>query len=117
VILPGYPLSHPDHEWLVRTLAAARLSGRVGLYAEQPYSHRTDGGPRALEWLVGAFGGPLAFEHVSVGLRDRLAKWRAVRQYSTQLPLLAMKRSLWRGPHTLAVRPESVAWADDRAGI
>lgn len=116
VLLPGYPLSHPDHEWLVRALAGARFSGRVGLYAEQPYSQRADSGPRAPEWLGDAFG-PLAFEHVSVGLRDRLAKWRAIRRYSTQLPLLAMKRSLRRGPHTLAFRPEAVAWADDRAGI
>ena len=35
-------------------------------------------------------------------VRDRLAKWRAIRQYRTQLPLLGMRRSLRRGPHSLA---------------
>ena len=48
------------------------------------------------------------------GLRDRLAKWRAIREYGSQLPLLAMERSPRRGPHTLALGPELVAWARGR---
>ena len=82
-------------------------------------SSRTRGGRRAprLQWLVDAFGGRLRVRADPGVVRDRLAKWRAIRQYASQLPLLAMKRSLRRGPHTLALAPEPVAWADDRAAI
>ena len=46
-------------------------------------------------------------------LRDRHAKWRAIRCYRSQLPLLGMGRSLRRGPHRLALAPELVAWRPD----
>jgi LmbE family N-acetylglucosaminyl deacetylase len=108
VLLPGSPLGHPDHEWLVRALAG-QLPGAVGLYAEQPYTRRAGGGARIPEWLEERLG-PATFEPVAVGVRDRIAKWRAIRRYASQLPLLAMRRSLRRGPLSLALRPELVAW-------
>ena len=46
-------------------------------------------------------------------LRDRLAKWRAIRHYRSQLPLLGMRRSLRRGPRRYALAHEWVAWAGD----
>lgn len=39
VLLPGWPLRHPDHLRLTReTLALPALAPRVGLYVEQPYA-------------------------------------------------------------------------------
>jgi LmbE family N-acetylglucosaminyl deacetylase len=113
VLLPGFPLSHPDHEWLVRALARAPLPGRVGLYAEQPYTSRGEVAPRVPGWLA-ELPGTGAFEALPTGARDRLAKWRAIARYRSQLPLLAMRRSIRRGPHVLALRPELVAWVAER---
>ena len=90
VLVPGFPLSHPDHSWL-HHLARSRLpAGVLALYAEQPYTLRDGASP---------------FAPVAVDLRDRVAKWRAVRVYRSQLPLLAISgaRSLLR-----------VAWTDER---
>jgi LmbE family N-acetylglucosaminyl deacetylase len=112
VLLPGAPLTHPDHEWLARTLAG-RLPAPVGLYAEQPYTKRAEVAARAPEWLEATMGA-LAFQPVETSLRDRVAKWRAVRRYTSQLPLLAMRRSLRRGPLSLALEPELVAWPAGR---
>ena len=112
LLLPGFPLSHPDHEWLGRALVDSRLGcRRLGLYVEQPYGHRADGEPRVPSWAEEALGAPPVFGAVSAGVRDRVAKWRAVREYCTQLPLLGMTRSARRGPHTLVVG-ELVAWID-----
>jgi LmbE family N-acetylglucosaminyl deacetylase len=96
VLLPGSPLTHPDHAWLAQVLAPLA----AGRYAEQPYTRR-DGG-RALP-----------FDRVRSSPRDRLAKWRAIREYRSQLPLLGMRRSLRRGPLALALAPEAVAWSGD----
>jgi hypothetical protein len=116
VLLPGFPLSHPDHAWLVEALAGRRLGGgRVGLYAEQPYARRAGAAPRAPSWAEDAIRGRASFAPVRSRLRDRVAKWRAIRSYRTQLPLLAMKGSLRRGPHVLAWTPEQVAWPDGAA--
>jgi LmbE family N-acetylglucosaminyl deacetylase len=40
VLLPGYPLRHPDHQFVTRLVMERRreLSGRIGFYAEQPYA-------------------------------------------------------------------------------
>lgn len=99
-IVPGFPLSHPDHEWLARTLGDESLSARVGRYAEQPYTRR-------------AGGAPTVYTPVPTWFRDRLAKWRAIRRYRSQLPLLGMQRSVRRGPHRYAFAPEWVAWPPD----
>ena len=113
VLLPGSPLSHPDHEWLVRTLVADGLDREsVALYAEQPYTRRAGAVPQAPPWLSSPVGAS-SFAPVPTGLRDRRAKWRAIRCYRSQLPLLGMGRSLRRGPHRLALVPELVAWRPD----
>ena len=40
VLVPGFPLIHPDHQWLAELTLAHRgeFDGRVALYAEQPYA-------------------------------------------------------------------------------
>jgi LmbE family N-acetylglucosaminyl deacetylase len=112
VLLPGSPLTHPDHAWLVRALVETPLP-RVGLYAEQPYTRKAGDAPASPPWLGDALG-RAAFESADPGLRDRVAKWRAIRQYASQLPLLALEGSLRRGPASLALAPELVAWAPGR---
>jgi LmbE family N-acetylglucosaminyl deacetylase len=112
-LAPGYPLAHPDHEWLLRTLAAGAFTcRRLGLYAEQPYARRAGGEPQLSAWLEEAAGGRPSFVPVPVSSPARVAKWRAIRCYRSQLPLLGMRRSLRRGPLAVAWRAESVAWAD-----
>jgi LmbE family N-acetylglucosaminyl deacetylase len=39
VLVPGFPLAHPDHAWLTRLVLRRGLSPpRTGLYVEQPYA-------------------------------------------------------------------------------
>ncbi|HUP32094.1 MAG TPA: PIG-L family deacetylase [Gaiellaceae bacterium] len=95
VLVPGSPLTHPDHAWLTSLVAARLPADRLGRYAEQPYTLRDGSSP---------------FASVAVRRRDRLAKWRAIRAYRSQLPLLGMRRTLRRGPARLAWADERVAW-------
>ena len=89
-LIPGFPLSHPDHAWLASLLSHAGLAaGRVGSYAERLYVRRSGQAP------------PAEYVPAPSGRRDRLAKWRAIRAYRSQLPLLGLRRSIRRGPHTL----------------
>jgi LmbE family N-acetylglucosaminyl deacetylase len=113
VLLPGFPLSHPDHEWLVRRLVPDFESDTtLALYAEQPYTRRAGAAPEVPDWLAEATATP-AFAEVHARLRDRVAKWRAIREYRSQLPLLGMHRSLRRGAHRSALGPEWIARATD----
>jgi LmbE family N-acetylglucosaminyl deacetylase len=101
VLLPGFPLAHPDHGWLARVLGARELGAlRTGLYVEHPYAGRDGGDPGA------------SYRSLKTGPRHRLAKWRALREYRSQLPLLGMSRSLTRGPLAVALAGEAVAWTD-----
>jgi len=116
LLLPGFPLSHPDHDWLAQALVSdlksdtSRSNVRIGLYAEQPYTRRAGEAPRLLPVFAGLWDRAV-FEPVHGSLRARLAKWRAIRQYRSQLPLLGMQRSLRRGPHRYALAPEWIARA------
>jgi LmbE family N-acetylglucosaminyl deacetylase len=114
VLVPGFPLTHPDHEWVLRTLVAGGLGiPRTGFYAEQPYTRRAGGEPRVPAWAADALGAPSPFAAASVRAGDRLAKWRAIRRYRSQLPLLGMRRSVRRGAHRYAVAAELIAWVGD----
>lgn len=76
VLVPGYPLMHEDHVWLAALVRKRGLAGRrVGRYVEQPY---------AAAWTPGPDGWP----PLGAGARHRVAKLRACRRYSSQLPLL-----------------------------
>ncbi len=49
VLVPGYPLSHADHRWLARLcLSHGFPAGRIGLYAEQPYTWWASGEPSGI---------------------------------------------------------------------
>lgn len=107
VLLPGAPLTHPDHEWVAR-LAIELPPRRLGLYLEQPYGRRTVGAEPP-GWVERALGRRPAFAHSPSRWRDRVAKWRATRSYASQLPLLALTG---RRAVTLAMQPERIAWID-----
>ena len=102
----------PDHAWLTRVLVAVPLP-LLGLYAEQPYTRKDAAAPSAPSWLEADLR-PAAFEPLRAGLRDRVSKWEAIRQYASQLPLLALQGSVRRGPASLALATELVAWAPGR---
>jgi LmbE family N-acetylglucosaminyl deacetylase len=94
VVVPGSPLTHPDHAFLYRLAVEGLSSATIALYGEEPYTIRERRRP---------------FESVRLSPRARMAKWRAVRTYRSQLPLLAMT-SLRRGPLRLALANEHIAW-------
>ena len=96
VLVPGSPLTHPDHAWLHALLTSRIGLDRLGLYAEQPYTARQS---------------ETTFSPVPLSARDRFAKWRAIRAYRSQLSLLGMRRTLRRGPASLALAEERVAWS------
>ena len=111
VLVPGFPLTHPDHAWLCG-VPPTEVGTRpwpvpLGRYAEQPYTRRA-GRIRS----AGA-GSLRRLEPSPCGCDDRIAKWRAIRRYASQLPLLAMRGSLRRGPHRYAAAPEWIAWGPD----
>jgi len=96
VVVPGSPLTHPDHALLHRLATSGVPAERLALYAEQPYTWRDRSTP---------------FAAARVDLRDRRAKWRAARAYRSQLPLLAMD-DVRRGPLRLVLADERIAWPD-----
>ena len=92
VLGPGFPLSHPDHAWLATLLHGQGGSLPTGFYAEQPYRHHAGG---ALGDPPGA-GEGFRWEPVRLSPRERWAKFRAVREYRSQLALLSDRRGLAR---------------------
>ena len=70
-LVPGFPLTHPDHAWLVRTLADLSGLGR-GSIALGVYARAAVHAPRGTEPNVPAGSQlvrPAVFEPVAVGLR------------------------------------------------
>jgi LmbE family N-acetylglucosaminyl deacetylase len=113
VLLPGFPLSHPDHEWLVRHLVSdSKSDTTLALYAEQPYTRRAGAAPEVPDWLAEATGAQ-AFGKAHARFGDCVAKWRAIREYRSQLPLLGIRRSPNDGAHRYAFGPEWIARAPD----
>ena len=103
VLLPGPPLSHPDHEWLARALVGA-FGRPVALYAEQPYTLRSGREPMPPDWLAAA-----ARDDVSSSRSPSAA--RAPREVARGSPVplpapvarAATEPAWWRAP--LRVRP------------
>jgi LmbE family N-acetylglucosaminyl deacetylase len=116
-LLPGAPLTHPDHALLTEVLVEAPLSCRhLGLYVEPLYARRQ--GAREIEvkpppWLETRIGSPVCFTPVALSLRDRLSKWHAVRAYRSQLPLLGLTQKAGMRLQWLVWRAdEAVCWVD-----
>ena len=86
VLSPGFPLLHPDHEWL-GLLAVSRRDPRwrFGLYVEQPYAIGS-GRPRDHRGRIGV---DPAFAGVRASWTARRRKRRALREYRSQHAQLA----------------------------
>jgi len=116
VLVPGYPLLHPDHAYLSELLLRKGLPGRrTVLYAEQPYAYTNNMAPSGsaiaapLKAVVGA---PISWTRVRTERTQRQAKLKAVRCYRTQLRHLGLRniglyRMLWR---ERGQGGEAVAW-------
>jgi len=99
LLLPGFPLQHPDHMWLNIILTSRDLgAARVGRYVEQPYAMWAGRPP------------PPTWRRVPAALRDRLAKDRACREYATQLPLLGEKVLTGIARYEARLGGEAVSW-------
>ena len=102
VLVPAFPLIHPDHARLLDLVERNGLPGRrLGRYVEQPYAAAWTDRSQGDGWA------PLA-----AGLRQRLAKLRACRRYTTQLPLLRRSGPVLRKviAYEAARGGESVSW-------
>lgn len=102
VLVPAFPLVHPDHARLLDLVERHGLPGRrLGRYVEQPYASVWTDRSQGDGWA------PLA-----AGLRPRLAKLRACRRYATQLPLLRRSGPVLRKviAYEAARGGESVSW-------
>ncbi len=99
LLIPGVPVTHPDHGWLVRLLDGEWFSAkRGGYYLETLYARRE--GRRREPFYGTARSAP----------RDWLAKWRAIHEYESQLPLLGLTTRFRR--LSLTLDREAVAWTD-----
>jgi LmbE family N-acetylglucosaminyl deacetylase len=117
VLVPGFPLTHPDHRWLTR-LVLSRVAGppRLGVYAEQPYAYHlardeADGARAAAESETGS----VVWARLGVGRRHVRSKRRAIAAYRSQLRHLTDRRSL---PRALVraerdAGGEAIAWLTD----
>lgn len=79
VLVPGFPLTHPDHLWLA-DIVTARLQGhdRLGMYVEHPYASSS----------AGASG---TWTRLTSSRHDRASKRRACAAYTSQMHLLRGK--------------------------
>lgn len=121
VLLPGFPLTNPDHAWLASLLLRHRLPNpRIGLYLEQPYVRwRKIEQPYVPEGLEPFVSGQLAWKAINAGRAARRLKRRACRAYVSQVRLLRPRQlSLpleWRvALYEARAGGETIAWLEDR---
>jgi LmbE family N-acetylglucosaminyl deacetylase len=116
VLVPGFPLEHPDHARLTRlVLERIPATSTLGLYVEQPYADmrilgrgysrdtlgpalrialRTRGArrlqqPATMETVSTGLDSQIDWVAASVSRRERRSKNNALRAYSSQLPQLS----------------------------
>jgi LmbE family N-acetylglucosaminyl deacetylase len=111
-LVPGSPLSHPDHAWLARLCLTRGLPwARLGIYAEQPYTWMVPGavvgGAAGIADLVPA---ELAWRRRRHGARDLAARARACLAYRSQVRLLGHRATLRPIASDLKRGGEAVAW-------
>jgi LmbE family N-acetylglucosaminyl deacetylase len=111
VLIPGFPLLHPDHRWVRELLDGVFPAARTILYAEQPYAalgslrpgdnYDVPGTPRPEHW-----------HPLTASLADRQRKLAACRKYETQLRLLgSMLGPMLR--YELRFGGESATWLSE----
>jgi LmbE family N-acetylglucosaminyl deacetylase len=84
VLVPGYPLAHPDHRWVATTVlrALAAADRQVRLYAELPYALRPGSEGTPVRTV------PAGWDNRRFPSRGRVRKLLAVRHYRSQLAML-----------------------------
>jgi LmbE family N-acetylglucosaminyl deacetylase len=116
VLLPGFPLDHPDHAFVARlVLGTPHAARRVGLYVEQPYAADRRAVDPAVPAEVRALTGDPAWVRLPAGRAAREAKRRAAHAYRSQVRLLGGRRTLWRvARHEASCGGETIGWLSDR---
>jgi len=123
VLVPGFPLTNPDHAWLSRLLLERGLPcGRIGLYAEQPYRYIVRRERPRLDLPAPLPLSPSQipkWTHPAGALPDLRTKRRAMLAYRSQLPLLGLAQNgSWKLHrmllHETIRRGEAVAWLPSR---
>lgn len=117
VLLPGFPLTNPDHALLADACLRRGLPcGRIGVYAEQPYRfwERKRQSRLAVPSAVAPIGEPKWTRPAGGASRIR-TKRRAILRYRSQVPLLGLDRERPARldrllAHELLARGESIAW-------
>jgi LmbE family N-acetylglucosaminyl deacetylase len=104
LLIPGVPATHPDHAWLVRLLDGEWFSAKRGGYYHETFYARRE-----------RRGRELVYGTVRSAPRDWLAKWRALHEYRSQLPLLGLTSRLAR--LSFVMEPEAVAWVPETTGL
>lgn len=105
VLLPGWPLRHPDHLWMARLVLDRGIPGaRIGLYTEQPDASRHPGDPGIATVLTPFIDHQDGTSQVGGAARWIWRKRRAWRAYRSQLP--SLERDYGRRLHPV-VRYES----------
>jgi LmbE family N-acetylglucosaminyl deacetylase len=105
LLLPGFPLTHPDHGWVTElVLGRSPENSRIGFYAEQPYARAavSSNGQRGL-----VVGRAVRWVSLRLSIAERLTKGRACRAYWSQFRALGCHLPLW------CLLPE-VFWTDER---
>lgn len=109
VLVPGFPLTQQDHAWLAKLVLSLELpTGRLGLYAEQPYLEGR-GWPSWSGVSEYAAVASTAWRPLPAAAEDRRAKRAAREAYRSQLARIA--RSLGRDWSALRRRMDTVEWS------
>jgi len=106
VLVPGRPLLHADHAWLAHVVLARRENRSIGAYAELPYDVWQDV-ERCQPLPVLAEANWTA---PRLSLPARIAKWKAVQAYESQLPWLERGLRYRRALLRARVGHERIAW-------
>jgi LmbE family N-acetylglucosaminyl deacetylase len=118
VLVPGFPLVHPDHEWLARLMMGLPPPVQLLLYVEQPYAmnRRRLGPPRPPASIADLVEGELSWTPLPSGAEHRRAKRSAIRAYKSQRGLISRRPFLAERLSIYEARRggELVAWTSTR---
>lgn len=104
ILVPGFPLYHPDHVWLTELVSRKATAVRVGLYVEQPYAAWRLIGRGHRTWTLPGLTPARGIEHAFL-LLFRTPAGRRLQQ--PVAPVLGPGR---RAEHWLAVRAYPRDW-------
>jgi LmbE family N-acetylglucosaminyl deacetylase len=95
VLIPGFPLSHPDHRDVAEAIVTRLGERAVGLYVEQPYA-LAGGRPKVPPFLPSQPAMKMGWTRSRIPRALREVKWRSCQAYASQLPLLQSEWPLMR---------------------